>query len=56
MPFLELLLGQAVIVDHGFDLFTGFRAITIYAHLSSIDKKIVPGYKIKGGEGRIGEE
>ena len=54
--FNELLLGQAVIVDHGFDLFAGFRAITIYAHLSSIDKKIVPGYKIKGGEtfGRSG--
>jgi len=54
--FNELLLGQAVIIDHGFDLFIGFRSITIYAHLSSIDSKIVPGYKIKRGDifGRSG--
>ena len=48
--FNELLLGQAVIIDHGFDLFTGFRAITIYAHLSHINKNIKPGYKISKGE------
>ena len=54
--FNELLLGQAVIIDHGFDLFIGFRAITIYAHLSSIDSNIIPGYKIKRGDvfGRSG--
>ena len=54
--FNELLLGQAVIIDHGFNLFIGFRVITIYAHLSSIDSKIVPGYKIKRGDifGRSG--
>ena len=48
--FNELLLGQAVIIDHGFELFTGFRAITIYAHLSHINENIKPGYKIKQGE------
>lgn len=48
--FNELLLGQAVIIDHGFDLFAGFRAITIYAHLSHINKNIKPGYKISKGE------
>ena len=48
--FNELLLGQAVIIDHGFELFTGFRAITIYAHLSHINEDIKPGYKISKGE------
>ena len=48
--FNELLLGQAVIIDHGFELFTGYRSITIYAHLSSINSEIIPGYKIKAGE------
>jgi hypothetical protein len=48
--FNELLLGQAVIIDHGFNLFSGFRAITIYAHLSYINNNIKPGYKITQGE------
>ena len=48
--FNELLLGQAVIIDHGFDLFPGFRVITIYAHLSYIKPNIKPGYIIKSGE------
>ena len=48
--FNELLLGQAVIIDHGFDLFPGFRVITIYAHLSYIKPNIKPGYTIKSGE------
>ena len=48
--FNELLLGQAVIIDHGFEIFTGFRSITIYAHLSHINKNIKPGYKISKGE------
>ena len=48
--FNELLLGQAVIIDHGFELFKGYRVITIYAHLSSINSEISPGYKIKAGE------
>ena len=48
--FNELLLGQAVIIDHGFKLFSGYRAITIYAHLSSINSNIKPGYVINAGE------
>lgn len=48
--FNELLLGQAVIIDHGFKLFAGYRAITIYAHLSNINSNIQPGYIIKAGE------
>ena len=48
--FNELLLGQAVIIDHGFKLFRGYRAITIYAHLSSINSNVKPGYIIKAGE------
>ena len=28
----------------------GFRAITIYAHLSHIENSIKPGYKISAGE------
>ena len=48
--FNELLLGQAVIIDHGFKLFSDYRAITIYAHLSSINSNIKPGYIIKAGE------
>ena len=48
--FNELLLGQAVIIDHGFGLFTNFRAISVYAHLSHIDSNIQPGYSIKAGE------
>ena len=48
--FNELLLGQAVIIDHGFTLFSGYRAITIYAHLSDINPNIKPGYIIKAGE------
>ena len=54
--FNELLLGQAVIIDHGFELFPGYRSITIYAHLSYIENKILPGYNISSGEllGRSG--
>ena len=47
---------QKLFFDHGFDLVPGFRVITIYAHLSSIDSNIIPGYKIKRGDvfGRSG--
>lgn len=48
--FNSILLGRAVIIDHGFDLFKGYRSISIYAHLSHIESHIVPGYKIKAGE------
>ena len=48
--FNELLLGQAVIIDHGFSLFEGYRTISIYAHLSAINENVLPGYSIKKGE------
>ena len=47
--FNSVLLGQALFLDHGFDLIPGFRVITIYAHLSHIDKNIIPGAVIKAG-------
>ena len=54
--FNELLLGQAIIIDHGFELFPGYRSITIYAHLSYIEKNIYPGFKVEAGQilGRSG--
>ena len=48
--FNNILLGKAVFLDHGFELVPGFRVITIYAHLSHIEKSIKPGYKISAGE------
>ena len=48
--FNNILLGKAVFLDHGFDLIPGFRVITIYAHLSHIEKFIKPGYNISRGE------
>ena len=48
--FNNILLGRAVFIDHGFNLVPGFRAITIYAHLSHIDNNIKPGTKVSMGE------
>ena len=48
--FNSVLLGKSVFLDHGFDLIPGFRTISIYAHLSHIEKEIVPGAIIKRGE------
>lgn len=48
--FNSILLGKAVFLDHGFNLVPGFRVISIYAHLSHIEKKIKPGYIMKSGE------
>ena len=48
--FNSLLLGKAVFIDHGFNLVPGFRTISIYAHLSSIESKIIPGAIIKEGD------
>lgn len=48
--FNNILLGQAIFLDHGFDLIPGFRTITIYAHLSHIDNKIKPGTIVKKGD------
>ena len=48
--FNSVLLGKAVILDHGFDLVPGFRAITIYADLSSIKKDLSGGSVVKAGQ------
>ena len=48
--FEHLLLGQAVYIDHGFDLISGFRAVSIYAHLSHINSNIKIGSKINRGQ------
>jgi murein DD-endopeptidase MepM/ murein hydrolase activator NlpD len=48
--FNNVLLGQAIFLDHGFDLIPGFRTISIYAHLSHINENIKPGTKIKMGD------
>ena len=48
--FNSVLLGKSVFLDHGFDLIPGFRTISIYAHLSHIEKEIVPGAVVKKGE------
>ena len=48
--FNSVLLGKAVFLDHGFELVPGFRTITIYAHLSNIEKNIKPGEKVISGQ------
>ena len=48
--FEHILLGKTVILDHGLTLIPGFRVITIYAHLSHINKSIKPGVKISAGD------
>ncbi len=48
--FNSVLLGKAVILDHGFDLVPGFRTITIYAHLSSIKSNLTGGSFVKAGQ------
>lgn len=47
--FEHILLGKTIILDHGFNLVPGFRVITIYAHLSHINKNIKPGVSISKG-------
>jgi len=48
--FNSVLLGKSIILDHGFDLVPGFRAITIYAHLSSIKNDLTGGSVVKAGQ------
>ena len=48
--FNSVLLGRAVFLDHGFDLIPGFRTISIYAHMSNIDKNIIGGAKVEAGQ------
>ena len=48
--FEHLLLGQVVYIDHGFDLVPGYRAVTIYAHMSHINSGITVGSTVRRGE------
>lgn len=47
--FEHILVGQSVYIDHGFDLISGFRAVSIYAHLSHINPEIKPGSSVSAG-------
>jgi len=48
--FNSVLLGQSVIIDHGFNLVPGFRSVTIYAHLSQINDSIFQGTYVTAGQ------
>jgi len=48
--FNSVLLGKSVFLDHGFDIIPGYRVISIYAHLSSIDSSITIGSFVKSGD------
>ncbi len=47
--FEHILLGKTVVLDHGLNFIPGYRVITIYAHLSHINKNIIPGVKVNEG-------
>ncbi len=47
--FEHILLGKTVVLDHGLNFIPGYRVITIYAHLSHINKNIIPGAKVNEG-------
>ena len=44
-----ILLGKAVVIDHGYTITQKFRTISVYAHLSSIPEGIVPGARVEQG-------
>lgn len=48
--FDYVLLGRALIIDHGLALVPGYRAVSIYAHLSGIEPGIQPGVTVKEGQ------
>lgn len=48
--FEHVLVGQSVYIDHGFDLVPGYRAVSIYAHLSHINGEIKPGVTVSAGQ------
>ena len=51
--FNHILVGQSVIIDHGTELVSGKRLISLYAHLSHIDSDIQVGNKVERGQ-RLG--
>jgi len=48
--FEHVLVGQSIYIDHGFDLVPGYRAVSIYAHLSHINREIKPGSTVSAGQ------
>ncbi len=48
--FNNILVGQSVIIDHGTELVSGKRLISLYAHLSHIDSDIQVGRKVVRGQ------
>ncbi len=48
--FEHVLVGRSVYIDHGFDLVPGYRAVSIYAHLSHINGEIKPGTIVSAGQ------
>ena len=48
--FEHALVGQAIYIDHGFDLVPGYRSYSIYAHLSHINTEIMPGTVVNAGD------
>ncbi len=48
--FEHILVGQSVYIDHGFDLVSGYRTVSIYAHLSHVKPEIKPGELVARGQ------
>lgn len=48
--FYNVFMGRALIIDHGFNLFPGYRTISIYAHLEEIGNDILPGTRVERGQ------
>jgi len=51
--FNNILVGQSIIIDHGTELISGKRLISLYAHLSHINNNILVGSKVEWGQ-RLG--
>ena len=45
-----ILLGKSIIIDHGYNITKKYRTISVYAHLSSIPERVVPGTKVSKGD------
>ena len=47
--FVNILYGRTIMIDHGFNITTNKRIISIYAHLSEINSNIKVGNKVSRG-------
>tara|TARA_B100000073_G_scaffold274122_1_gene234035 strand:- start:471 stop:1196 length:726 start_codon:yes stop_codon:yes gene_type:complete len=45
-----ILLGKSVVIDHGYTLTDKYRTITVYSHLSSIEKGLEAGDIVNKGD------